>query len=550
MTQRSILLWAVCVIAAIIVANAAAADVVTANSKHIVFVSIPLPGHLGPLLAQGQQLANRGWHVLIATPTRAQHFVNGRIAALMGSNPSASGSMSYLSAGECKVADEANQLFLSVSLSPDFADGSQAIFNWATRLSPCMYTAVNDGLKSKGIVPALFVADASTWVAVDIANDMKVPFAVNNADLLYLLSSHVLPPYDGVPGMMSHTTAASMKESHGLAQRVLYPPIRMLLMAVVQGDLQRTVDEQRAIYGSTSKVSVFDAHRGKLVIVDSAFGLEYPRPLPPLVNMLGPMIVDESLSAEDKAWLDSDPRPVVFVSFGTLAPIDAKQASILVEGLRSDSFRAILKLDKSLQHVLPSAIPPNVRVESWVSSQLAHLAHPKVKVFISHCGINSAHESVYYQTALLCIPMFGDQLDMGYRVADAGVGAWLDKLNFTSAEVSSNLNRLIADSDGSIARSLATNSHVLKMAGGAKRAADLIEHVALYGVSHLATPDVYYPTYALYRLDQYAIWAILLVIPLSILRCCYRGCCRRKKASKHVATNGHSNGDTLHAKLE
>jgi len=542
----------VCLIATIIVATAASSsDIITSTSKHIVYISIPLPGHLGPLIAQGQQLAQRGWHVSIATPNKGQNFVNGRIAAWMGTNPSITGSLSYLSAGDCKVADEATQLFLSAAVSPDWAKGSQDIFRWATRLSPCMYAAIIENLKVKGIVPALIVGDASTWVAVDIANDMNVPLAVNNADLLYLLSSHVIPPYDGIPGMMAHTTAASMKESHGLAQRVLYPPIRLILMGVVQGDLQRTVDEQRAIYGSTSKVSVFDAHRGKLVIVDSAFGLEYPRPLPPLVHMVGPMIVDESLSAEDKAWLEADERPAVFVSFGTIAPIDSKQAAILVEGLRSDSFRAILKLDKSLQHVLPPSLPPNVRVESWVSSQLAHLAHPKVKVFISHCGINSAHESVYYQTAILCIPMFGDQLDMGYRVADAGVGAWLDKLNFTSEEVTSNVNRMIADSDGSIARSLAANSHALKMAGGAKRAADLIEHVALYGVSHLATPDVYYPTYALYQLDQYAIWAILLLIPLSILRCCYRSCRRRKQvSSKHISSNGEANGDVIHAKLE
>jgi UDP:flavonoid glycosyltransferase YjiC (YdhE family) len=37
------------------------------------------------------------------------------------------------------------------------------------------------------------------------------------------------------------------------------------------------------------------------------------------------------------------------------------------------------------------------------------LAHAATKVFLSHCGINSVHESVYLATKLLCIPILADQ---------------------------------------------------------------------------------------------------------------------------------------------
>jgi hypothetical protein len=287
-------------------------------------------------------------------------------------------------------------------------------------------------------------------------------------------------------------------------------------------------------------LNVFDAFRGRLVLVDSAFGLEYPRPLPPLIHMVGPMVVPETLSDSDRAWLESDPRPVVFVSFGTIAPITAHHAAQLVEGLRSESFRVLFKLDKSMHSLLPPVLPPNVRVESWVSSQLAHLAHPKVKVFISHCGINSAHESVYFQTALLCIPMFGDQLDMGYRVANAGVGKWLDKMSFTSAQIQSSLVDLLEDRDGSVARSLSKQSHLLQISGGARRAADLIEHAALHGTQHLATADVDYPWYSFYKLDVYLVWSLLiatlLLLTSACSRCCGRCCCRRGSSSLKAST--------------
>jgi hypothetical protein len=42
---------------------------------------------------------------------------------------------------------------------------------------------------------------------------------------------------------------------------------------------------------------------GKLVLVESAFGIEYPRPLPPLIHMVGPMIVEEQLSQADKVTI-------------------------------------------------------------------------------------------------------------------------------------------------------------------------------------------------------------------------------------------------------
>ena len=39
--------------------------------------------------------------------------------------------------------------------------------------------------------------------------------------------------------------------------------------------------------------------RGRLILVNSAFGLEYPRPLPPLIRMVGPMLPEvEALPAE------------------------------------------------------------------------------------------------------------------------------------------------------------------------------------------------------------------------------------------------------------
>jgi hypothetical protein len=52
---------------------------------------------------------------------------------------------------------------------------------------------------------------------------------------------------------------------------------------------------------------------------------------------------------------------------------------------------------------------------------------PALRLFISHCGINSAHESLYFAKPLLCVPLFADQQDMAVRVVDSGAGRMVAK---------------------------------------------------------------------------------------------------------------------------
>ena len=47
-----------------------------------------------------------------------------------------------------------------------------------------------------------------------------------------------------------------------------------------------------------------------------------------------------------------------------------------------------------------------LRVSRWIPSQLALLQLPTLRLFVSHCGINSAHEALFFGVPLLCIPLF------------------------------------------------------------------------------------------------------------------------------------------------
>jgi UDP:flavonoid glycosyltransferase YjiC (YdhE family) len=125
-----------------------------------------------------------------------------------------------------------------------------------------------------------------------------------------------------------------------------------------------------------------------------------------------------------------------------------------------------------------------VRIEPWVASQIGVLAHPNVGVFVSHCGINSVHESLYAGTPIVGLPMLADQRDMAMRVADAGVGLLLDKRHFSGEALRSAIHAVLHEPR--FRSNIVPIQSSFALAGGVRRAADLIEHATVFGVNHYA----------------------------------------------------------------
>ena len=159
----------------------------------------------------------------------------------------------------------------------------------------------------------------------------------------------------------------------------------------------------------------------KLVLVDSAFGLEYPRPLPPNVQMVGPMQTSEAaeLPADYEGWLEQGP-PVVYVNLGTIARPGPDLLRRMAAAFVADDFRVLWVVPEEVQSLLPAERSATIRIERWVPSQTGVLQHRNVRAFVSHCGVNSVHESILAGTPVVGIPLFAAQGDMALRVADAG----------------------------------------------------------------------------------------------------------------------------------
>ncbi|NJM27174.1 MAG: glycosyltransferase family 1 protein [Pseudanabaena sp. RU_4_16] len=137
------------------------------------------------------------------------------------------------------------------------------------------------------------------------------------------------------------------------------------------------------------------------------------------------------------------------------------------------SFRVWWILRSPMQQLLPTPVTANMRIDDWGPPLLAVLKHPNVRAFVSHCGINSAQESLAAGTPIVGIPMLADQFDMAMRIEDAGVGLAIDKMTFSASDLRSAIERVLSDS--TFITPIPAIQESFHQAGGISRAANLIE---------------------------------------------------------------------------
>ena len=217
-----------------------------------------------------------------------------------------------------------------------------------------------------------------------------------------------------------------------------------------------------------------------MVLTSSVFGLEYEFPLSPRVRLIGAFLPPgpDNHRVEDpdlSRWLD-DNTSVVYLGFGTLMRLSRTQIAALLAAVRrlGPEHKFLWKLSKSRQELLPpTSLPDNLRVESWIPSQLGVLAHPHVRAFVTHGGANGFHESIYYGKPVLVMPAWLDCYAIARRAIDSGVGLAIDRpATVTGDEAATKIMRILTED--SFRQRAEHWAQRLREAGGVARAADLI----------------------------------------------------------------------------
>jgi glucuronosyltransferase len=142
--------------------------------------------------------------------------------------------------------------------------------------------------------------------------------------------------------------------------------------------------------------------RSKLFLFNKDFVLDYPKPSMPNMIDVGGLTAKPSngqLPRDMEDFIQGAKKGIILVSFGSVwfkFPVEIAAKMMSVFG-SLEGYRVIWRL--GIGDKLP--IPNNVLIADWLP-QNDLLAHPAVKLFITHGGNNGQYEAIYHE-----VPMIG-----------------------------------------------------------------------------------------------------------------------------------------------
>lgn len=163
-----------------------------------------------------------------------------------------------------------------------------------------------------------------------------------------------------------------------------------------------------------------------------------------------------------------DGRPLVYVSLGTLAVGSREFFQNVFAALGDLPVQVIVSTGRQTD-LGGLAVPDNVTLRPHVA-QLEVLK--RAAVFVTHAGLNSVHEGLYFGVPLLLVPQQTEQLVTALQIEKLGAGIML-KTPESSSEIRAAIQRLL-DTPFYKAASAAAGE-TLRTAGGAVAAVDAIE---------------------------------------------------------------------------
>ncbi|MCU0551839.1 MAG: glycosyltransferase [Leptolyngbya sp. Prado105] len=406
-------------------------------------------GHTNQLIALSEELVRRGYTVSFVIHPTAKTWVNHPNIQVIP--------WEFQSIDDEYIAEK-NTFWDNISQEPHSWRSNQLMLERTITFYRPMYESLKRLLQEHH--PNCLIIDRAVVPAIDLATQQQLPFIIQSR----FLGQFVKPSSDQPQFGTDYPT--QMKGW----QKVL----NSLMPRLEKGYLLPTLLKlNRMRQDCAQQQHLPNPWENQTMIVGSSFDIEPQRSLPAKVHMVGPIFSTQHKPIEGLLhdWLESDKTGVIYMAFGTLATLSTWQAKELIEGLVQTGLKVLWALPEKAQAILPS-LPSTVRVESFVS-QSAVLSHPNIAAFVSHCGMNSIHESLYSGKPILALPLFGDQHYNAARLIDLGVALKLSKRRFSRIDVSSKMNQLLHNP--CYQKKAVDISMRLKQTDGLNQAAQIVE---------------------------------------------------------------------------
>lgn len=185
-------------------------------------------------------------------------------------------------------------------------------------------------------------------------------------------------------------------------------------------------------------------------------------------KFVGPIIYHREENSIPPHLLNTE-KPIIYIALGTVYNDNLTVYQNLIHMFKDKSYQGFVSIGKYINPDSLGTIPKNVYIDKYLP-QLEMLK--RADLFISHGGMNSVNESLYFGVPMLLIPHIQEQRVNADRVEELGAGICYPKKDVSGEEILKYIRKILEKP------SYKTNAGIigktLIQAGGAEKA---VEHI-------------------------------------------------------------------------
>ncbi len=380
----------------------------------IVFFSIPAYGHTNPTIEVVRELCNRGNEVWYYSFNEFKEKIQGAGAKFISCDD-------YLP--ELKKEDEKR-------IGKDFSFLMEMVADTTIALDEKVCSELKD------FNPDCIVSDSVCFWGKLYAMKLKIPYICSTTTFAF-----------------NKYTARMMKRGFG----------EIIYMILGMGKVNKKLNLLREHgYDIKNFVSIIQNDNDTNTIVYTSKEFQpLSETFSDKYSFIGPSVKTVTVKPKNESIKQ------VYISLGTVNNKNADFYRNCIKAFENSDIKVVMSVGKETNISELGDIPNNFEVENTVD-QIKVLQN--TDVFITHCGMNSVNESLYYGVPMVLFPQQSEQRAVAQRVSDLGAGVMLKKDSPELIEKSVSMimdNKDYRDKAKEIGKSF-------RKAGGAKKGADVI----------------------------------------------------------------------------
>jgi MGT family glycosyltransferase len=159
----------------------------------------------------------------------------------------------------------------------------------------------------------------------------------------------------------------------------------------------------------------------------------------------------------------------IYISLGTVFNQEMDFYKLCFKAFENTDHTVVMSIGEKVQLADLGEIPQNFIVKNYVP-QTEVLKH--TKAFITHGGMNSTNEALYYGVPLIVIPQGADQPIIGGQVAKIGAGVTLQMQSLTAKQLRDAVEHVL--NEPSFHQTVGEIREVFQKSGGSRQAVEEI----------------------------------------------------------------------------